>query len=86
MINNSLRVGSTKIDFYYTHSCLPSLSTMFTVAMISLPSERPLLGEGNVNTAMKLSVPSYTLSSVIVIGKLAVVLPAGNVKTSDSVS
>ena len=68
MVNISLRVDPTENYFYTMHSCLPSLSTMFTVAMVSLPSERPLLGDGNINTAMKFSVPSYTLSSMIVIG------------------
>ena len=66
------------------HSFLPSSSSMSTVAMNSVPSKRPLLGDGNVNNAVKSSVPSNTASLAIVIGKLTQVVPIGKVRTSVS--
>ena len=64
------------LDIQYV--CLLSLSMMVTVAVIGFPRARPLIGFDRV--AVKVSAPSWRLSSTAETAAVAVVIMAGKVK------
>ena len=64
------------LDIQYV--CLLSLSMMVTVAVIEFPRASPFVGFDRV--AVKVSAPSWRLSSTAETAAVAVVIMAGKVK------